>query len=256
MIKINTAAMSPTMLTYYEQPYERTKRCWIDGAGIDDKNRLVVMCSESIFYPAGGGQKGDRGKIVIPETIMTAAKAEGNLLPRALTIADTRKENGFVAQYVKEAVSPELLDTHIVGKETVLAELDWNFRYTQMRLHSAAHLIHLFMEQVLGRQVPNPNLSDIQEARGVNRYEIDSLVTAEQLNEATRLMNEFDAAGHEIRTSPDTDPGRPSWARLWQCENWKIPCGGVHPANTTEIGPIQTNLSAKKSQTTITFSLT
>jgi Ser-tRNA(Ala) deacylase AlaX len=124
-----------------------------------------------------------------------------------------------------------------------------------MRLHSAAHLSQCFMERVLGVSLEHPNFSDLQEDRGINRYDRPHLLSNEQLSDAVQLLNEFTAAEHSIRIYPDIGPGKPDWARLWQCEGWKIPCGGVHPASTKEIGPIAADVSVRKHQTAVTFRL-
>jgi Ser-tRNA(Ala) deacylase AlaX len=128
--------------------------------------------------------------------------------------------------------------------------LDWDFRHRQMRLHSAAHLLHCFVEQALGRPVDYPETSDLQPDYGLNRYERKELLTPAQMEGVLETLNEFIAAGHAIVTSPD--PEREGY-RFWRCEQWVIPCGGTHPADTREIGTVQAELSLKRGRTSMTF---
>lgn len=250
MFKIDTTNLPATKLKYHEDGYARSVKSWVDAVGSDDKGRAVLVLSETVFYAQGGGQRGDRGKIFMPASL--SAEAD---LPHELMVVDTRKENGFVVHVIENSAPVGVLQERLVGTEEVQAEIDWDFRFKQMRLHSSAHLIHCFMETALGRSLDPPKLSDLQEDRGVNRYEVPNLLTESDLSQAVQRMNQFTAGDHRIRTAPDTTPGRPAWARLWHCETWTIPCGGVHPKNTSEIGPLRADLSVKKGQTTVTFSL-
>ena len=193
----------------------------------------------------GGGQKGDRAELVLE-----AGEAEALGVVGTLPIVDTRKGEGGILHVLGEGVNLEAAGEALVGTRPFLLRLDWDFRHRQMRLHSAAHLLHCFVGRVLERDVAYPETSDIQPEFGLNRYEQKDMLTPGQLTQVLEAMNAFTAAGHAITTYPDEEK---EGFRYWQCEDWIIPCGGTHPANTREIGPVRADLNLKRSRTSLTF---
>jgi Ser-tRNA(Ala) deacylase AlaX len=234
-------------------PYDRMRRCWIEAVGRDDNNRIALFLNETIFFPAGDRQKGDRGSLVLSETLLTRAMAERADLPPAFIVCDTLQEEGLIAHILAGSVDPTLIERYVVGKETVLAQIDWAFRFSQMRLHSSAHLVHIFIERTLGKQIPHAYRVCEQTAK--LSYEIPNLLSDDQLHETMRLANEFIAVGHEIRSYSGGSEIRPSSTRIWHCAGWEIACNGLHPVNTEEVGPVQARLSTEDNRTIITLAL-
>lgn len=236
---------------FYGTPYKQTATAWVDDYGLDNKGRPFLVLSNTIFYPHGGGQKGDRGVLRIPPNI----SANTNL-PLEIPIIDTRKEGDFVRHIVDVELPTEAMETHIVGAQEFEIEINWAFRYKQMRLHSIAHLLHCFTERVLcKKKLEFPSYSELQEDYGVNRYPTENIITAEQLVEVVAQQNAWMAENHPILIYANDDPELPDWYRWWECDKWKIPCGGVHPSNTNEIGDFSAELISKKGNTTIKFSV-
>ncbi|MDD4574399.1 MAG: alanyl-tRNA editing protein, partial [Sphaerochaeta sp.] len=95
---------------YYEEPYLKTLKATV-LAILDDG----VILDQTICYPEGGGQSGDRGKI------------------GGSTLLDTVKgEEGVILHKVENP-------TFAVG-DSVLIELDWDHRYHYMQMHTAQHI--------------------------------------------------------------------------------------------------------------------
>ena len=232
---------------FYEDVYRTELEVWVDAIGQDERFGPYLLLSETLCHPHGGGQKGDRATLLLPPE---DAQALGLGDSEGLPIVDTRKGDGRILHVLGSPLDAGAAEGVLVGSKPYRLRLDWAFRLRQMRLHSAAHLLHCFVERVLGRAVGFPETSDLQPDYGLNRYDQKELLTPEQLAEVLRQLNAFIAEGHAITTYPDeTRPG----FRFWRCEDWVIPCGGTHPANAREIGPVQAELSLKRGRTSMTF---
>lgn len=233
--------------TYHEDPYRREIELWVDALGVDERFGPYLLFSETVCHPHGGGQKGDRGTLHLDDA---AAGALG--CPRELPIVDTRRDGRGNLHVLGAELDEELAREHLVGARQFRFALDWDFRYRQMRLHSAAHLLHCFVERVLGDAVPFPDTSDLQPEFGLNRYEAKELLSEEQAREVERQLNAFSAEGHAISTTADPEQ---EGFRYWHCEEWTIPCGGTHLRNASEIGAVRVSLSLKRGRTSLIFSL-
>ncbi len=95
------------------------------------KESYQIVLAETPFYAESGGQIGDRGQLAI-----------GNL---QLAIVDTKKENDLIIHFADSI--PEDL-----GGE-VTASVDASRRKAIERHHSATHLMHAALRQVLGTHV-------------------------------------------------------------------------------------------------------
>jgi len=232
---------------YHRDPYRRSLSVWVDAVGRDEKHGPYVVLSDTLCHPHGGGQKGDRATLRL-----TAEEAATAGCARDLPVIDTRREGSRILHILPPETEPGSLETAIAGIREVTLDLEWEFRFRQMRLHSTAHLLHCFVERIVGRPLDDPQVSDLRPEFGLNRYAQRDLLNPEQLEEAVAALNAFTAEGHAIRTTPDeSKPG----FRTWQCEGWTIPCGGTHPASTAEIGPVSASLSLKRGRTSMTFSV-
>ncbi|MGK6352322.1 alanine--tRNA ligase [Parapedobacter sp. DT-150] len=97
------------------------------------KDQYQLVLAATPFYAEGGGQVGDTGMLVTPE---------GNA---QLIITDTKKENGLIVHYTP-ALPQEL-------RGTFVATVDIAKRLETERNHSATHLLHAALKQVLGSHV-------------------------------------------------------------------------------------------------------
>ncbi len=95
-----------------------------------------------------------------------------------------------------------------------------------------------------------PETSDLQPEFGLNRYDHREMLDAGQMERVMAEMNAFAAEGHAIATRPDPEK---AGFRYWECADWVIPCGGTHPRDTAEIGPVEVKLSLKRRKTGMTF---
>jgi misacylated tRNA(Ala) deacylase len=192
----------------------------IDGA--------EIYLDRTVLYPTGGGQPGDRGRLLL---------ADGG----ALAIADTVKGGQGVAHRLADGLSAPAVGTRLT------AEIDWPRRYRLMRMHSALHLLCKAVDcPVTGGQVGEAKSRldfDAGEAR------LDKEAIAARLAEWVALDRpirhlwidaaELQARPELVRTMsvrPPTDAGR---VRLVEILGLDLQaCGGTHVRSTGEIGAL------------------
>jgi alanyl-tRNA synthetase len=96
------------------------------------KEQYQLVLDKTPFYAESGGQVGDTGELVFPD---------GEIV----YVTDTKKENGLIVHYVDKL--PEDID------DALTAIVDKDRRNNIMNNHSATHLLHAAMKQVLGTHV-------------------------------------------------------------------------------------------------------
>jgi len=91
-----------------------------------------IVLDKTPFYAESGGQVGDKGELVFPD---------GEII----YVTDTKKENGLIVHFTDKL--PEDLD------DALTAIVDPALRNRTNSNHSATHLLHAAMKQVLGSHV-------------------------------------------------------------------------------------------------------
>ena len=188
-----------------------------------------VVVDRTVFYPLGGGQPGDTGRL---------RGRDG----REWRVVDTRKgDAGRVLHQLEAGIAPPA-----TGDE-VEALLDWERRYAHMRMHSCLHLLGSVLRYgVTGGQIASDKGRldfDTQEEidrEGVSAA-VNSLITA---NHAVRSQwitdDELDRQPELVRTMSVQPPRGAGRIRLLDIDGVDLqPCGGTHVASTGEIGRVQ-----------------
>jgi len=91
-----------------------------------------LVFNQTPFYPEGGGQVGDKGYLEVPN---------GDVV----YILDTKKENNVIIHFAKN------LPKHI--NETFKAVVDVKQRYRTACNHTATHLLHQALREIIGTHV-------------------------------------------------------------------------------------------------------
>ncbi|WP_409299650.1 alanyl-tRNA editing protein [Pseudomonas sp. KCJK8993] len=238
--------MDETLPLFHHEPYLRHVECRIERLERDDSGQPFALLDATVFYPQGGGQLGDRGSLHI------VGQAAGDA-QQVLEVITTRKKDWQIRHYLGiDDQAFERLQQCLSGAGAV-ATLAWPLRYQQMRIHSAMHLMHCMLERTLGHSLPHPVRSPLSDEGGENQYEFVDEFDDPSLQRATDALNAFCAAGHAITTQADADQG-PGY-RWWRCGQWSIPCGGVHVANTQEIGRVAATMKVRKNTTRVALTL-
>ena len=215
-----------TRRLFHEDPYIRVFKAKVLGV----LGNFVVM-DQTAFYPEGGGQKPDRGKIV----------ADG----KEYEVVDVQK----VGDVIVHKVSPALPEEY-VGKE-VTAEIDWDLRYSHMRHHTATHILLGVLRRLYGDHVWQ---AGAEKERTKGRLDVTHhrMPTPEELEyierEVNRIVNE--ARPVITRSLPKYEAERAYGFRLYQggvpleptIRVVEVPgvdaeaCFGTHLRNTAEVG--------------------
>lgn len=220
---------------YHSDPYLKDSEGAVLASFEEDDGRYYVSLENGIFYPQGGGQKGDRGVLV----------ANGQELVVINTVKDPMSSNGRPLCILQSAAN-------LKQGDPVRMRLDWAHRFDQMRLHSIVHLHHCMMEEIAGHALSNPTTSDLNDDRtGYNRYDLEE-ITQELAEQASVRMKEKISIGSAIKTIDD--PLNVGY-RYWESLGFSIPCGGTHLRDISEIGIFDTTFSRKKGKPKISFSL-
>ena len=185
----------------------------------------AVELDRTVFYPLGGGQAGDTGRI-------------GHW-----RVIDTRK--GAAGESVLHLLEPGAVPP--VGTRVEI-ELDWDRRHRLMRLHTALHLLGAVVKApVTGGRIAEDKAHldfDIEMEKLV-KDEIEARVNElVRSNTATRPMwitdAELDARPELVRTMSVAPPRGEGRVRLLEIPGIDLQaCGGTHVANTGEIGALK-----------------
>jgi len=142
----------------------------------------MVVLDKTPFYAESGGQVGDRGELLVPG---------GDTW---FEVSDTRKQGGSVFGHIGKVTAGEL---HV--GDTVLARVDENNRRRIALNHSATHLLHAALRQILGDHVQQKgSLVDAERLRfDFAHFEP---VTREQLAAIEQLVNEQIRNNHMVET--------------------------------------------------------
>jgi misacylated tRNA(Ala) deacylase len=180
----------------------------------------TVELDRTVFYPLGGGQLGDTGKL------------------NDWRVIDTRKSGDSILHMLEPGAAPQ------VGMK-LQAAIDWERRHRLMRLHTALHLLG----SVVKAPVTGGRIGD-DKAHLDFDIEMDKLVKDAiegQLNEltaASRLTRSFwitdaelDARPELVRTMSVAPPRGEGRVRLLEIPGVDLQaCGGTHVRDTAEIG--------------------
>lgn len=205
------------------------KQCTARVTGADADG---IRLDRTVFYPTGGGQPGDVGRLLL---------ADGT----SLAIIDARK--GHVPGEILHipADGSPLPD---IGTE-VIAEIDWDRRHRLMRMHTCLHLLCSLVEgDVTGGQIsdgkgrldfnlpPDAVLDKLLLTDGLNKLVAeDRAVTPRWISD-----DELAAKPELVRTMSVKPPSGQGQVRLLDIAGVDLqPCGGTHVSRTGEIGTVE-----------------
>jgi len=211
--------------------YERTEVLTAITAYADLGDGVFqVKLAESPVYPAGGGQVTDAGVL--------------------------EKDDGSRAELV-EAIRLEGGDQELVFAgggfaegDRVRAVVPWKVRFPTMANHTATHLLHKVLQEVLGDHVRQAG-SAVRPDKLRFDFTHPAALTADERAEVERRVNEHVFAAMPVRIF-ETPLGEARTlgammlfgekygdvVRVVDVDGWSLElCGGTHVRSTAEIGP-------------------
>ena len=213
-----------TKKLFWDKPYDIHFEAEIIGIDRDG-----ILLDRTLFYPQGGGQESDKGKL-----------EKGGLI---FNVESVSKEGEDIIHHISYDMSNKIK----VG-DIITGEIDWNYRYGVMRAHSSQHIISALIK----------NKFDIDTAHATISFEDVSLQIAQAISDDQfkEVFKEFNRMctieNHEFQTQvvhrDEIENNKKhirgkipkqGKVRLVELKNYDlICCGGTHVKNTTEIGPI------------------
>lgn len=139
--------------------------------------QIQVVLDKTPFYAESGGQIGDTGTLEL---------FAGSDQIGTLTVLDTKKENDLTIHIVQDVTG---IDDLLAQADTVYAVINTARRGLTSSNHSATHLLHSALREVLGSHVAQKGSYVGPDAL---RFDFShfSKVTDEQLAEVERIVNE------------------------------------------------------------------
>lgn len=225
-----------TLALYRDDPYQGEA----DGTVIAHTTEGGVILDRTIFYPTGGGQPGDSGRIIWAN--------------KSLCVATTVKtEGGHVALVPAEPRSLPPLGTVLQQR------LDWPRRHRLMRMHTALHLLSVVIPlPVTGGAIGEDrsrldfDMPDMSEDRERLEAKLNLLVDRDLPVTETWISEDALRANpglvKTMTVKPPMGAGRVRLIRIGQggSEVDLQPCGGTHVARTGEIGRLRLGKVEKK----------
>ncbi len=198
---------------------------------VEDGSAEIVF-AKTPFYAESGGQVGDSGLLLNPET---------------------REKIAVVESAYKPTPSGMVQKLHVLKPlrtgDRLIAVVDRPLRGATMRNHTATHLLHAALRQVLGAHVKQEG-SVVEPGRLRFDFRHYSALTDDELREVERLVNQQILANTEVATDiMDLDQALATGAMALFGEKYgdsvrvvSIPgfsrelCGGTHVTRTGDIG--------------------
>ena len=202
-----------------------------------------LILDRSIFYPHGGGQPGDSGKLVW----------EGG----EIVLADTRKGEGDRIVLMPAGTEPALAMPPVGA--LVQTDLDWDRRHRHMRVHTALHLLSVVIPlPVTGGSISADkgrldfDMPDAPDDRDDLEAELNELiardlaVTDEWITDAALEANP--GLVKTMSVMPPMGSGHVRLVRIGRGGDQVDlqPCGGTHVARLGEIGQLRLGKIEKK----------
>jgi misacylated tRNA(Ala) deacylase len=212
-----------------------TERLYLDDAYRRAFDAVVVGSAEgwcalsrTAFYPGGGGQPADRGRLLVGDGAIAVAQ-------------------------VREDEAGELW--HHLGRELakgtlVQGEIDWPWRHALMRAHALMHVVNTVARDRFGGVITGVQLGEARsridfKLGGFAREQIpeleggvnDVLARALPVTSSTIPENEFRRRPELVRTLDVKPPVVAGRVRVVEIVGFDVQaCGGTHVHSTAEVG--------------------
>lgn len=215
-----------TELLYHQDAYLKEFE-----AQVTDVSEYGVELDRTAFYPGGGGQPNDTGRLLRGEESLPVVKVR---------TADRR-------------IWHQLGEGELQVGDRVRGELNWERRYRLMRTHTAMHVLCGVIWRDYGASVTGGNM---EPGRGRMDFEFERM-QKELVEEIEASINAEVAAGRPvssrslpreeafqipdlIRTKINLLPKGIQQVRVVELEGLDLQAdGGTHVANTSEVGRIR-----------------
>ncbi len=208
-----------TKKLYLDDPYLKN----FEANVIYAKDNEIVL-DRTAFYPEGGGQPHDTGKIINENEF---------------SVIEVKKENEYVIHK---------LDRNFTGSLKVKGEIDWGRRYAHMRHHTAIHIMSGVLYKKYNARITGSQIYTDKARMDVN-YELkkeDLPILEKEANEIVEMnlnvnikyINRNEMKQDLVRVREDLLPDV-DIIRVIEIEGFDMQAdGGTHVRKTGEVGKI------------------
>jgi alanyl-tRNA synthetase len=186
-----------------------------------DGDRVYAIAADTLFYPEGGGQPADRGRM------------------SGVEVVDVQKVEAEIRHYLNREIA--------VGPVTM--DLDWSRRFDHMQQHTGQHVLTVVALKQFGWPTTafhlGPEVSDIEldlpslGDRDLRRLEdavAEEIRAGRPVTVRYARLEEMETLGVRSRLLPEGHSGE---IRLVEIEGLDLnTCGGTHVRSTAEIGSL------------------
>jgi misacylated tRNA(Ala) deacylase len=219
-----------TELLFQTDSYQRTFEAEVTA--LDEGNHGVVL-NRTAFYPGGGGQPYDTGKLAVGDHIYHVSRG--------------RKAGPDVVHLIEDSQALPAVGSAISG------EIDWQRRYQLMRTHTAMHVLCGVIFRDYGASVTG---GDMELLKGRMDFEFETM-HKDLVQAIENAVNQEVAKAHPVRVAilpreeafkiPDLIrtkinllPEGIQEVRVVEIVGLDLQAdGGTHVANTSEVGHIR-----------------
>jgi misacylated tRNA(Ala) deacylase len=121
-----------TELIYKKDRYQKECEALVESA-CEFEDKFNIVLNKTVCYPQGGGQPGDRGKLI--------RESDGEEFPI------------MYCYKFRDEVFHTTEKTGLVVGDKVKVIIDWELRYKHMRFHTATHIISHLVEKEQNTQI-------------------------------------------------------------------------------------------------------
>lgn len=198
------------------------------------KNENGLVFDRTVAYPEGGGQIGDRGKLIRKKTgeeieFFDTTKIKG----RNIYLDDfpvIKVENEIVHHIAKEK-----LEEIEIGEEFEI-KIDIKLRASVTLHHSGLHLALMVLEKMRNGIDKKIIGAKINSEYGRLDFSTEEKFTKEELSNIEEECQKY--IDENIPTLVYPNEKEPE-ALYWKCLDYIVPCGGTHCEYTGELGEIK-----------------
>ncbi len=206
------------------------KDCYLkefDTEIVNVKDGKYIILDKTAFYPVGGGEPNDTGKIIFNDQ-------EYNVV--------------FVGKFENE-ISHEVDKEGLEIGNKVHCVVNWERRYRLMRMHTAAHILDSVIHKESGALFTGNQLGEDKSRLDFNLETFDKERMKSYIYKANQEINKNKDViikfmprkeAEKFSMLPDWDYGDLDELRVIDIEDIDFqPCGGCHVKNTSEIKGVE-----------------
>ncbi|WP_339147086.1 MULTISPECIES: DHHA1 domain-containing protein [unclassified Sutcliffiella] len=221
---------------FYQDPYIQSFTTTLTAQAQSESGKWYAILEQTAFYPEGGGQPYDTGKLNDHKVI------------------EVQEVNGEIRHYLDRRLSETT--------KKIQGNIDWERRYDHMQQHAGQHLLSAAFEELFSYKTKSFHLG-----KTVSTIDLDTTVLTEQeVLEAEALVNKIILENRKIEAKWITKEelsAYPLRKEVSVSDNIRlviIPefdyngCGGTHPHSTGGVASLKIlDLEKQKNMIRVSF---